>query len=56
MADNHQTIPIAPFPPIGKAPDRPRVMPGIQASHLESLHPHDAVAIVTKGIPGGLQP
>jgi GTP cyclohydrolase I len=28
----------------------------IQASHLESLHPHDAVAIVTKGIPGGLQP
>ncbi|MCY2986687.1 MAG: GTP cyclohydrolase FolE2 [Planctomycetota bacterium] len=36
-------------------------MPGIvdyrvQASHLESLHPHDAVAVVTKGIPGGLQP
>jgi len=28
----------------------------IQASHLESLHPHDAVAIVTKGVPGGLQP
>lgn len=28
----------------------------VQASHLESLHPHDAVAIVTKGIPGGLQP
>jgi len=28
----------------------------IQASHLESLHPHDAVAIVTKGIPGGLRP
>jgi len=28
----------------------------IQASHLESLHPHDAVALVTKGIPGGLQP
>ena len=27
----------------------------IQASHFESLHPHDAVAIVTKGIPGGLQ-
>lgn len=22
--------------------------------HLESLHPHDAVAIVTKGVPGGL--
>jgi GTP cyclohydrolase IB len=28
----------------------------IQASHLESLHPHDAVAIVTPGIPGGLRP
>jgi GTP cyclohydrolase IB len=28
----------------------------IQASHLESLHPHDAVAIVTKGVPGGLRP
>jgi GTP cyclohydrolase I len=28
----------------------------IQASHLESLHPHDAVALVTKGVPGGLQP
>lgn len=27
----------------------------IQASHLESLHPHDAVAIVTKGVPGGLR-
>ncbi|WP_233200403.1 GTP cyclohydrolase FolE2 [Blastopirellula marina] len=26
----------------------------IQASHFESLHPHDAVAIVTKGVPGGL--
>ena len=36
-------------------------MPGladyrVQASHLESLHPHDAVAVVTKGVPGGLQP
>jgi GTP cyclohydrolase I len=28
----------------------------VQASHLESLHPHDAVAVVTKGLPGGLQP
>jgi GTP cyclohydrolase I len=28
----------------------------IQASHLESLHPHDAVAIVVKGVPGGLRP
>ena len=28
----------------------------IQASHLESLHPHDAVAVVTKGLPGGLRP
>ncbi len=28
----------------------------IQASHLESLHPHDAVAIVVKGVPGGLVP
>lgn len=25
----------------------------IRVNHLESLHPHDAVAIVTKGIPGG---
>ncbi len=28
----------------------------IKASHFESLHPHDAVAIVTKGIAGGLEP
>ena len=28
----------------------------IQASHLESLHPHDAVAVVTKGLDGGLRP
>lgn len=27
----------------------------IECSHLESLHPHDAVSIVTKGIPGGFQ-
>ncbi|MBX9656371.1 GTP cyclohydrolase FolE2 [bacterium] len=27
----------------------------IRVDHLESLHPHDAVAIVTKGVPGGLQ-
>jgi GTP cyclohydrolase I len=27
----------------------------IRASHLESLHPHDAVAIAVKGVPGGLQ-
>jgi len=27
----------------------------IQAAHLESLHPHDAVAIVVKGVPGGFQ-
>ncbi len=26
----------------------------IRASHYESLHPHDAVAIVVKGVPGGL--
>lgn len=25
----------------------------IEAAHLESLHPHDAVAQVTKGVPGG---
>jgi len=24
-----------------------------RASHLESLHPHDAVAITTKGVEGG---
>lgn len=28
----------------------------VRAAHYESLHPHDAVAIVTKGIPGGLVP
>lgn len=28
----------------------------IRASHFESLHPHDAVAVVVKGIPGGLRP
>jgi GTP cyclohydrolase I len=28
----------------------------IKASHFESLHPHDAVAIVTRGVRGGLQP
>lgn len=28
----------------------------IESSHLESLHPHDAVAIVTRGVPGGLKP
>lgn len=27
----------------------------IEAAHLESLHPHDAVARVTKGVPGGLE-
>jgi GTP cyclohydrolase I len=27
-----------------------------RASHLESLHPHDAVSIVTKGVDGGLRP
>ncbi|MCA9726662.1 MAG: GTP cyclohydrolase I FolE2 [Candidatus Eisenbacteria bacterium] len=25
----------------------------IEARHVESLHPHDAVAVVTKGVPGG---
>ncbi len=28
----------------------------IVASHVESLHPHDAVSIVTKGIDGGFRP
>jgi len=28
----------------------------IQVSHLESLHPHNAVSIVTKGVEGGLKP
>lgn len=27
----------------------------IRASHLESLHPHDAVSVVSKGIAGGLR-
>lgn len=26
----------------------------VQANHHESLHPHDAVAVVAKGVPGGL--
>ena len=25
----------------------------LRAEHYESLHPHDAVAIATKGVPGG---
>jgi GTP cyclohydrolase I len=25
----------------------------VKASHFESLHPHDAVAVATKGVPGG---
>lgn len=25
----------------------------VRASHMESLHPHDAVAVATKGVPGG---
>ncbi len=28
----------------------------IEVSHLESLHPHNAVSIVTKGVEGGLKP
>lgn len=28
----------------------------IRVNHLESLHPHDAVAIVTKGVDGGFSP
>jgi GTP cyclohydrolase I len=28
----------------------------VQASHFESLHPHDAVSIVTKGKSGGMRP
>lgn len=27
----------------------------IRVDHLESLHPHDAVAMVSKGVPGGLK-
>jgi GTP cyclohydrolase I len=25
----------------------------VQASHFESLHPHNAVAVASKGVPGG---
>jgi GTP cyclohydrolase I len=25
----------------------------LRATHLESLHAHDAVAVATKGVPGG---
>ncbi|MFN7211494.1 MAG: GTP cyclohydrolase FolE2 [Lysobacteraceae bacterium] len=28
----------------------------VRASHFESLHPHDAVAVAVKGIPGGFGP
>jgi GTP cyclohydrolase IB len=28
----------------------------IKVEHMESLHPHDAVAIVVKGVPGGMRP
>ncbi len=28
----------------------------VTATHIESLHPHDAVAVVVKGVPGGLTP
>jgi GTP cyclohydrolase I len=28
----------------------------LRVDHLESLHPHDAVAIAVKGVPGGFQP
>ncbi len=28
----------------------------IESSHLESLHPHNAVAVATRGIPNGLRP
>mmetsp|Transcript_94335 Transcript_94335/g.250531 ORF Transcript_94335/g.250531 Transcript_94335/m.250531 type:complete len:325 (-) Transcript_94335:178-1152(-) len=27
-----------------------------EARHVESLHPHDAVSVVVKGVPGGLRP
>ena len=26
-----------------------------QIRHEESLHPHDAVAVITKGVPGGFE-
>jgi GTP cyclohydrolase I len=28
----------------------------VEARHVESLHPHDAVSVVVKGVPGGLRP
>ena len=28
----------------------------IRATHQESLHPHDAVAVATKGVAGGYAP
>lgn len=28
----------------------------LRASHFESLHPHNAVAVATKGVPGGFSP
>uniref|UniRef100_A0A7R9ZZZ2 GTP cyclohydrolase I n=1 Tax=Pyrodinium bahamense TaxID=73915 RepID=A0A7R9ZZZ2_9DINO len=27
-----------------------------EARHVESLHPHDAVSVIVKGVPGGLEP
>ena len=28
----------------------------VEAAHVESLHPHDAVSVVVKGVPGGMRP
>jgi GTP cyclohydrolase IB len=28
----------------------------VEATHVESLHPHDAVSIVVKGVAGGFRP
>ena len=35
----------------------PRVLDyRVEAAHVESLHPHDAVSVVVKGVPGGMRP
>ncbi len=39
---------------MGKVPPHRRIVDfRIACSHLESLHSHDAVSVICKGVPGG---
>ncbi|MEZ6188444.1 MAG: GTP cyclohydrolase FolE2 [Planctomycetota bacterium] len=41
----------------GALEEEPRIVDyRVRCTHRESLHPHDAVSEVTKGVPGGLRP